>query len=190
MLHSVNTGTHSHADRGNDLYLTPPEAVRALLKVEQLPAKIWKPAAGYGHIVNVLRDAGHEVIASDLIDYGFELQFAGNFLKRTTAPIGIQAIVTNPPFKIATEFTVHALKLCPLAILLHRIQFLEAAKRTPLWESGQIARIHVFRERLPRMHRVGWTGKKAGSAACFAWFVFNRDHRGPATIDQISWRRP
>jgi hypothetical protein len=31
MLRSVNTGMHSFADRGHDLYLTPPEAVRALL---------------------------------------------------------------------------------------------------------------------------------------------------------------
>ena len=187
MLHP-NPSMHAHADRGNDLYPTFPAAVRALLKVEQLPQTIWEPAAGRGPIVEVLRDAGHKVIASDLINYGFYLHFVGDFLKQNTAPVSTQAIVTNPPFKIATEFTEHALKLCPFVVLLHRIQFLEAAKRTHIINGGKLARIHVFRERLPDMHRDGWTGKKASPSMCFAWFVFDRDHRGPATIDQISWR--
>jgi hypothetical protein len=190
MLHSVNTGMHPYADRGNDLYLTPPEAVRALLKVEQLPPKVWEPAAGYGNIVNELRDAGHDLIASDLVDYGFPLDFVGDFLKQGTVPIDTQAIVTNGPFKIATEFTVHALELCHFVVFLHRIQFLETAKRTSIINGGKLSRVHVFRERLPRMHRFGWTGPKASSAACFGWFVFDRNHRGPATIDQISWREP
>jgi hypothetical protein len=78
--HAVNSGTHSHADRGNDLYNTPPGAVRALLQVETLPRKIWEPCAGRGAIVTVLRDSGFGVIASDITDYGFPLHFAGDFL--------------------------------------------------------------------------------------------------------------
>ena len=48
---------------------TPPEAVHALLRAEKLPHCLWEPACGRGAIAHVLRDAGHRVIATDLVDY-------------------------------------------------------------------------------------------------------------------------
>jgi hypothetical protein len=38
------------------------------------------------------------------------------------------------------------------------------------------------------MHRRGWAGKKSTSQIYYAWFVFDRDHRGPTTLDRIDWR--
>ena len=49
--------------------------------------------------------------------------------------------------------------------------------------------IHVFRKRLPMMHRDNWQGRKANSGMAFAWFVWSRGHQGPTTIDRISWER-
>jgi hypothetical protein len=63
------------------LYETPPEAVQALLRVERIPHCVWECCAGKGAIVRVLRDAGHAVIASDIIDYGFPLHFVADFLE-------------------------------------------------------------------------------------------------------------
>ena len=60
----------THAERSHDAYFTPPVAVEALLRVEQLPYRVWEPAAGRGAIANVLRAHGHDVIAQDLVDYG------------------------------------------------------------------------------------------------------------------------
>jgi hypothetical protein len=37
------------------------------------------------------------------------------------------------------------------------------------------------------MHRAGWEGRKANSGMAFAWFVWDRAHRGPATIDRLHW---
>ena len=48
--HAASSGQHSYKDRGCDCYETPPEAVHALLKVEQLPHDIWEPACGSGRI--------------------------------------------------------------------------------------------------------------------------------------------
>ena len=67
--HACQTGRHSHAARGFDLYETPPIAVETLLAVENLPHWIWEPCAGRGAIANVLRDRGHAVVCSDLIRY-------------------------------------------------------------------------------------------------------------------------
>ena len=101
--HSTQSGAHPLTERGNDLYETPACAVEALLRVEQLPHWIWEPAAGRGAIVNVLRDRGHAVIASDLIDYSFPLHFVGDFMAQKKAPTGTELILTNPPFKFISQ---------------------------------------------------------------------------------------
>jgi hypothetical protein len=189
LSHATQSGCHPLAERGVDLYETPPCAIEALFGAEKLPHWIWEPAAGRGAIVNVLRDRGHAVIASDLVDYGFPLHFAGDFLAQTKAPVGCECILTNPPFQIISGFVAHALDLSPLVIVLARLAFLESTRRTKILEHRGLARIHVFRNRLPMMHRAGWTGARASSAVAFAWFVFERGHRGPTTIDRISWER-
>jgi hypothetical protein len=103
------------------------------------------------------------------------------------APEGTQAIVTNPPFKLAEEFVAHALELCPLVMMLLRLAFMESERRTGILEGRGLARIHQFRKRLPMMHRAGWEGRKANSGMAFAWFVWDRAYTGATSIDRISW---
>lgn len=137
--------------RGDDLYETPPEAVRVLLAVESLPKCIWEPACGPGSIVRVLRGSGHLVLATDLVVYQSADQDEGgrDFLLERQLPAGVEAIVTNPPFKLAQAFVQHALELCPRVIMLLRLAFLESERRRPILDCGQLARVHVFRNRLP-----------------------------------------
>jgi hypothetical protein len=185
----VTSQRHALAERRDDLYETPEVAVRALLKVEQLPARIWEPACGPGAIVRVLRDTGHEVFASDLVDYGCPSSSSGiDFLMEVRAPNNIGAIVTNPPFKLAGEFAVKGLELCPLVIMLLRLSFLESARRGPILDGGDLARVYPFSNRLPMMHRHGWSGPIATSQTAHAWFVFDRNHEGPTTLHRISWK--
>ena len=54
----------------DDFYPTPPEAVEALLSVEKFIGDIWEPACGDGAISKVL-EVEHNVVSSDLNDYGF-----------------------------------------------------------------------------------------------------------------------
>ena len=188
--HAANAGQHRYADRGPELYETPACAVEALLAVEKLPPRLWDPAAGKGAIVDVLRDRGHEVIGSDLIDYGRPDFFNGrDFLLERKAPDGCECILTNPPYRIAEAFVAHALELAPLVIMLLRLAFLESERRSPLLDRGKLARIHVFKRRLPFMHRDSWTGPRASSAIPFAFFVWERDHTGPIIVDRISWSK-
>jgi hypothetical protein len=176
------------AERGDDLYQSPPEAVHALLKAERLPLQIWEPACGPGAIVRVLRAAGHVVTATDLVDYGCPDSEAGvDFLLEHHAPPGIEAIVTNPPFKLAAQFVEHALDLCPLVIMLLPLTFIAGQRRTDILESGSLARVHVFKNRLPRMHRAGWDGPRATATQEFAWFCWDRSHRGPTEVHRLSW---
>jgi hypothetical protein len=63
---ATQSKAHPRAERGLDLYETPPVAVRALLKVERIPHKVWEPAASNGSIVRILEAVGHHVVAKDI----------------------------------------------------------------------------------------------------------------------------
>ena len=174
--------------RTHDLYETPPVAVHGLLAVETLPHEIWEPACGPGAIVNVLRAAGHAVHATDLNPWGCPDSASGrDFLMEREAPC--DCILTNPPFKLAGEFAEHALTLVTRVYFLLRLSFLESARRTDLLESGHLARVLLFRERLPMMHRHDFEGSKIGnSAQPFAWFVWDKGYSGPTEVRRISAR--
>jgi hypothetical protein len=178
------------SERGHDLYETPTVVTEALLKVEPLPHRIWEPAAGRGAIVNVLRAHGHDVVATDLVDYGVPGQESGrDFLLEQRLPDGIEVITTNPPYRLADQFVEHALELCPRFMLL-RLAFLGSIRRTAILDGGSLARVHIFKRRCPMMHRDGWTGPKITSALAFAWFVWDRNRDGPTTLSRIDWRAP
>ena len=148
---------------------------------------------GPGAIARVLRRHGHSVYASDLVDYGTTDQNVArlDFLIPCRPSLWPQpeAIVTNPPFKLAGEFVARALETSPLVIMLLRLAFMESQKRTPILDNGKRARVHVYRKRLPMMHRDGWEGRKANSGMAFAWFVWDANHSGPTELHRISWDR-
>jgi hypothetical protein len=187
--HSCQVQRHRLSERGNDLYETPDVATEALLRVERLPPKVWEPAFGPGRIVNVLRARGHAVYASDLINYGADptAHYGCDFLLEQHAPDGFGCILTNPPYRDAERFVAHALKLCPHVIMLLRLAFLESERRTGILEGRGLARVHVFRKRLPMMHCAGWEGRKANSGMAFAWFVWDRAYHGAPQVHRLSW---
>lgn len=171
---------HSLKDRKDDLYETPSIATEKLIHAEKIPHGVWEPACGRGAIASVLAKAGHHVYSSDLVDYGYGVGRI-DFLMERQSPL--ESIVTNPPFKLAAEFARHAIKLCPFVAMLVRISFLESESRSDV--IGKLSRVHVFAKRLPMMHRDGWVGPKASNSIAFAWFVWDRSHIGPTTLDRI-----
>jgi hypothetical protein len=182
---SCQNGRAPLSEHPDDCYDSPAVAVHALMRVERLPKLIWEPACGTGNIVTVLRGAGHDVLASDINNRGCERAIVADFLK--PSPLKFPAIVTNPPYVLAAEFVTIALERAPLVIMLLRLAFLESIRRTPILDKGKLARVHAFANRLPMMHRDGWTGKRASSAVPFAWFVWDAKHNGAATVDRITW---
>jgi hypothetical protein len=171
---------HPHVDRGRDLYETPVVATLALLRIERVPKLVWEPAAGRGAIVRVLEAAGPTVVSTDI-------ETGDDFLTCERAH-GAEGIVTNPPLKIAAEFAEHALKLVPYVALPLPWRFWEAgcgirkasvARRVVL-DADPPARAYCFANRLPMMHRDGWTGRRSRSAIAFGWFVWDRRSVGAA----------
>jgi hypothetical protein len=192
--HSCQVQRHTLAERQRDEYDTSPVALPPLLRIEKLlptATRIVEPCAGTGNLVIPLRAAGFEVIASDISDRGCPDCAVADFFDLVRLPVGYDTLLTNPPYYCVEEFVRHALALCPRRlVLLLRLAFMEARRRTDILEGTGLARIHVFDRRLPMMHRASWTGKKANSGMAFAWFCWDRDHAGPTTIDRIRWDQP
>jgi hypothetical protein len=185
---------HAHRERGFDLYETPPEAVLALLAHEQLPHRLWEPACGPGAIVRLLRAHGHDVHATDLNDWGCpDSQAKIDFLMERPAPGHIDAIITNPPYMIATQFVAHAVSMARLVYMLLPLQLLEGGqrdgRRDALIDGGRLSHVTPFRDRLPMMHRHGWEGKQTSSTRCYAWFVWNQKYQGATIVERISWKK-
>jgi hypothetical protein len=186
----AGVGAHSYAEREHDFYATPPEAVHSLLAIEGkwLPGgTIWEPACGDGAIARVLSAAGRNVISTDIVDRGYPGASVMSIFdadERYRFP----AIITNPPFKLAREFVDVALERAPYVAMLLRLAFLEGGARKPWFARVPLARVHVASRRLPMMHRHGWAGKKADSAVCYAWFVWDKRHEGRPVVQWFDWR--
>lgn len=161
------------AERGVDAYFTCPEAIRSLMAIEQLPVNILEPACGDGAIAKPLLDAGHNVVTTDIIDYGFPRTEIANYL---TAPPCFEAngVVTNPPFKLGIEFARKAVQEFDYVALLLRFNWLETPARKAFFAQSGLSRVWLSSRRLPAMHRHGYVGKKTSSNTAYAWYVWDR----------------
>jgi hypothetical protein len=118
----------------------------------------------------VLKEAGHEVVSSDLFDRGYG-ETKDFFDIKTRYP----TIVTNPPFSIAEQVLKHALFLADkkVAILL-RLAFLESVRRyKEIYENCPPTKVLIFTERLS-MYPKGYEVKGGGTTA-YGWFIWDID---------------
>lgn len=204
--HAIGTKTATKDERGDDLYETPIEAMRALLALESFSRGVLEPSVGRGAILRPLEAAGYDVRISDAVDRGIatkdgECQAVGDFCAMH-GPSKLWAvgadIVTNPPYGIANAYIAHALREFrpgKMAMLLN-LNFLagfDDPDRRYVMDENPPSRIYVFTRRLPMMHRDGWEGNKASSQMNTAWFVWeqNRDGtygQGYPQIIRIDWQ--
>lgn len=177
--------TVDHVNReANDFYPTHPGATAALLSAEQFEGAIWEPACGEGDITRVLQDAGYEVISTDLIERGFG-ESRRDFLMEWK-PIAPN-VITNPPFKLASEFIEKALTLTTGKVAMFlRLAFLEGVERGGHFPNQPLARVWVMSRRVPM-----WRGEirdEIGSVMAMAWFVWEHGHQGPPTLGWLDWK--
>jgi len=114
---TLGASNHSKQERETmDYYATEPKAIDLLASKFDIPHLVWECACGGGSLSQRLKERGHEVISTDIIDRGYE-GFDGecDFLSRLFHPTieGDYAIVTNPPYKFVTEFVLTALDVLP-----------------------------------------------------------------------------
>lgn len=185
---------HPHAERGANLYETPECMTRALCELEALPRCVWEPSAGKGRMSRVLKAYGHDVIASDLVDYpGRDVGIIpGLDFFKAAKPAAVDAIVTNPPYQgdLTPKFVEHALTFGVPVFMLLRLLFLEGSKpRRCKIIDQHLEHVWLGLDRPPALHRDGWTGPKLEKGgAPFAWFCFSPIARSrDITVRRFRW---
>ena len=131
---------------------------------------------------------GYHVVSTDIADYGWSGCRTGvDYL--TAAPIaGIEAMVTNPPYRLAVQFVRKAISGVGYVALLLRTNFLERVARKPLFQAHPPARIWVASRRLPIMHPYDWSGKKAGSNTAHSWLIWEAGAVEHCRVRWFDWK--
>ena len=106
-------GASNHTDKEreeNDYYATDPIAIDVLLNDGniKLDKDVWECACGDGCLSERLKEYGYNVYSSDLVDRGYG-DSGIDFLTYNEKWHG--DIITNPPYKYASEFINHALDI-------------------------------------------------------------------------------
>lgn len=172
-----------------EFYPTPPSAIRALLSVERFEGDIWEPACGDGAISRELVRAGHDVIATDITDWGYG--YPGYDFLTLDKPFA-RNIVTNPPYGwgLADRFVDQALRftaetggrvamLLNIASLCHPKRHESFVRQPPsmiyalddciCWPMGNPRRA----SRTTTEHR-------------YAWLLWDHAHKGETVIRWLS----
>jgi hypothetical protein len=167
----------------NDFYATNPDAINDLFNKQDFNNKIWEPAAGQGHLVYRMSDLGKEVYASDLIDRG-ENFVIKDFLSCDERWDG--DIITNPPFKHATDFVYKSMDLIDdgskVALFL-KLLFLESMGRRKLFDEYPPKNIHVYSKRISTIK--GGGDYFPPSTVAYCWIVWEKGFKGKTELDWI-----
>jgi hypothetical protein len=109
----MNGGPGETERKKHDFYATPPGTTRPIVPLLQriFPTKVWECCCGEGDMSLVLKDAGFDVVSTDLVYRGYG-KGGIDFLRTIDAEA--TAIATNPPFDVACDIIEHA--LCILGI--------------------------------------------------------------------------
>lgn len=132
--------------------------------------------------------------STDIIERDYALDELQDFLAATEADMPFERdcdILTNPPYKYATEFVLKALELLRpgrSCYMFLKLTFLEGKRRREeLFDKCPPRAIYVFSERVlcaknaefDRMREGG------GSAVAYAWFVWQKGYTGATEVRWI-----
>lgn len=183
-------GASNHSDYArakHDFYATEPDAVSALFSQTDFfkrVNKVWECACGAGHRSKKMEELGLKVYSSDLYDYGYGVSNV-DFLQVNSLPEDVDCIVTNPPYKIALSFCEKCVELgVPKFAMFLKLTFLEGKERLKFFDEHPPRYVHIFTNRVVCAMNGDEEMFKRSSAACYAWFVWEKDYQGKP---EITW---
>lgn len=168
-----------------DDFPTPPWATRALIehilyKDELASLSCLEPACGAGHMAKVLHEYFREVHSADAYDYGYGT--IRDFLTHPYEKNSADWVITNPPFRLAEEFVLHALRIARYGVaILARTVFLESIGRYEgIFRKIPPTKFAQFTERVPMVK--GRLDSKATTATGYAWLVWEKEISEPPRL--------
>jgi hypothetical protein len=167
----VSQRVSGYERKERDLYETPEWVTHEL--VPHIPERvrtIWEPAMGSGKMVSALMKHPFPMV------YGTDISLGEDFLKHHAS--SYHAIITNPPYELATEFVTHAIGLAGFVAMLLRTDFDHAKTRGYLF--GGCPR---FAKKLVLTKRIKWFEESKGQPSFnHAWFIWDWKHSGPPVL--------
>lgn len=169
----------------NDYYATNPKAMYKLLEHETFNKNIWECACGEGNLSKVLKEKGHNVYSTDLIDRGYQDELI-DFINTNNKWFG--DIITNPPFKYTNEFILKALDSVEdgskVAMFL-KLNYLSGKKRyREIYSKFPPQRVYVFTGRISCAKNNKPELFKSG-AMDYAWFIWVKGQYSPCELKWI-----
>ena len=163
----------------SDFYQTPYSMTRHLLDREKFEGTIFEPCCGEGAIIKILEEYNYEYKCGDIT---FNTNFLENFSQNDN-------IITNPPYSLAKEFILHAKKYTSkkIAMLLplNYLHGIERYKEIWLDTDFPLKKIYVFCRYPMLSSEIREDGKYNTGMMVYAWYVWDKEHKGSATIDWI-----
>lgn len=163
-----NTGKR----KKSDFYETPFSLTKQLLAVESLVGEVLEPACGNGAISSLIQCTAYDA----------ETDFFKEEKRYDT-------IITNPPYSLAYQFIQKAKEVSKNKIVfLLPLSYLHGKKRfDDIWSDRKfpLARVYVF-TRYPMLgEKLRPDGKYNTGMMVYAWFVWERSHKGKPEINWI-----
>ncbi len=186
---TLGASNHMEKEReANDYYATDPKAAEILLQVEDF-VDIWECASGENHLADVFKKHGHDVRTSDIVQRTPTTEVYDFLSMDNTSWHG--DIVTNPPYKFATEFIYKALSIIregnKVAMFL-KLQFMEGKGRKRLFTNFPPKVIYVSSSRINCAMNGNFEGLRTtgGSAVAYAWYVWEKGYKGATIVKWIN----
>jgi len=182
----------------DDFYPTPDALIDPLIERWRfhLDSGVWEPACGDGAICKALQRHGLPSVGTDLVDRGYgesRRDFLMELKPAEIGGVGVDAIITNPPFRLWREFAAHALSLdVAFVALLGRLQLLEGKRVSALFEESHLTSVMVSAGRvnmLPIVDGIRAEDKGHNGMIAWAWFVWVR-YRAVHDRPTIEWFTP
>jgi hypothetical protein len=166
-----------------DFYQTPYHCTRLLLDNEVFDGYILEPACGQGAITKVLAER-------NLLFGSFDLITTGQDFMRWEEPT--DNIITNPPYKLATDFILHAKELASnkIAMLLPLIYLHSRDRYDRLWQDTTfpLSKVMTFISYTWLEADVREDGTAKMGMSVYAWFIWDKNHTGAPTLDWLDNR--
>lgn len=189
-------GASNHTDQereSNDFYATDSIAIDRLKAKFDIPHNVWEPCCGRGDLSERLREFGHDIYSTDIIDrgYGDEIKDFFAFDKAPSALGSSFCILTNPPYKFACDVVRHSLRLLPIgcySIMFLKTTFLEGKKRyDELFSKTPPKYVFQFIGRVlcAKNGEFEYMREHGGSAVSYCFMIWQNGYNGTTTIDWI-----
>lgn len=171
-----------------DYYIEPHWVSERLFEAEKFEGWIYDPAVGSGRIVEAAVKAGLQADGTDLVDRGYGFPGGYDFANGEVPLVGIPNIVSNPPFSVARKFTEQALRKAKHKVaLLLPAGWVQGDERSRWLAATPLKTVYFITPRpsMPPGPAIEAGLKPGNGTTDYAFFCWDRDHTGPATIGWI-----